>query len=229
MNPKSISSEASKKLIRNQYGVYDPDMQKKYDELNPVWAPVFFMNKETDYFVSQTGIVFNSKTNKYLTQYVGTTGYFVVALLVDNKHYTAKVHRLVAKAFCYNDDPEHNIFVDHVNGNKLDNYYKNLEWVTPKENINRAMKLGLCNDSPIWKHGQDRPNVKYSDATIRKVCELLEQGYGPKEIAAHLNINPNVPSCIKYSGRWRHISKDYNFPRGLPKGKNARHIESSEK
>lgn len=225
MNSKSISSEASKNCQREDY----MKQQKSLDEITPVWAPIVYKGVKTDYYISNTGLVCNGVTGKLRPLRVGTTGYYITNISIKGVSHTIKVHRYVAIAFCYNDDPENKIQVDHIDGNKLNNWWRNLEWVTPKENVNRAMKLGLCNDSPIWKHGQDRPNVKYSDATIRKVCELLEKGYGPKEIGKTLNINPNVPACIKYSGRWRHISKDYNFPKGLPKGKNARHIESSEK
>lgn len=55
------------------------------------------------------------------------------------------VHRLVAMAFCENNNPEDKTTVDHIDGDKLNNDASNLEWVTPKENAQRAVKNGLYN------------------------------------------------------------------------------------
>ena len=46
------------------------------------------------------------------------------------------VHKLVAKAFCEN--VENKPFVDHIDGNKINNNAENLRWVTHKENCDNA-------------------------------------------------------------------------------------------
>ena len=50
------------------------------------------------------------------------------------------VHRIVAKAFVPNDDPLNKTHVDHIDGNKHNNHYTNLQWVTRSENMKRMHK-----------------------------------------------------------------------------------------
>lgn len=71
--------------------------------------------------------------------------YYFVGLLKDGKRKYFAVHRLVAMMFIPN--PNNYEQVDHLDGNKLNNNVKNLEWVTPKENTNRAWKKGLAKNT----------------------------------------------------------------------------------
>ncbi len=52
------------------------------------------------------------------------------------------VHRLVAAAFVPGRTAERR-WVNHIDGDKSYNYFENLEWVTPSENITHAIEYGL--------------------------------------------------------------------------------------
>ena len=73
----------------------------------------------------------------------GEHGY--LALFLHSGHGNQKihrVHRLVAEHFIPN--PDGKAFVNHIDGNRLNNRADNLEWTTPKENTDHAWRTGLC-------------------------------------------------------------------------------------
>lgn len=68
-------------------------------------------------------------------------GYYCVCLCKSGKKKVYRVNRLIAIAFINN--PEKKPQVNHIDGNKLNDYVSNLEWNTAKENNNHALNMGL--------------------------------------------------------------------------------------
>lgn len=89
-----------------------------------------------NYTISKEGIVTNVKKNKTLKHILTYQGYLEVQLWDKGNSKTIMVHRLVAMHYIDNDDPETKIHVHHKDNNRQNCHYSNLEWVTPKENIN---------------------------------------------------------------------------------------------
>jgi hypothetical protein len=88
--------------------------------------------------------------------------YVDIHLWRKSKYKSTHVHRLVALSFIPN--PENKPEVNHMDGNKLNNNVNNLEWVTKKENIEHAIKLGLKPDQKgannyFYKHGKYIKNI----------------------------------------------------------------------
>lgn len=83
-------------------------------------------------------------------------GYRTVYLNKNGNHVSKQVHRLVAETFILNSNNKPQ--VNHIDGNKQNNCVENLEWVTIKENLQHAKKIGLT--SPI-KHN-NRPVIQYT-------------------------------------------------------------------
>ena len=97
-----------------------------------------------DYFVSDLGRVKSEKRipTAYLSPYDNGEGYRKFDTRTDGTRKTHAVHRLVAQLFVPNFEqlPE----VNHLDGDKDNNSWTNLEWVTQQENIDHAWATGLA-------------------------------------------------------------------------------------
>lgn len=108
-----------------------------------IWKNIDGYNGE--YQVSNYG---NIKSYKYSEPRIlrfnyDKQNYKLVHLCKNGKRVCEKVHRLVALAFIPNIDNKP--YVNHIDGNKGNNFYENLEWCTPSENNIHAYKTGLTN------------------------------------------------------------------------------------
>ena len=64
-------------------------------------------------------------------------GYFVFG---PGGRWPMSVHKAVAELFIPNPDPEHKTEIDHIDRNTLNNHYRNLRWVTHRENMQNIDK-----------------------------------------------------------------------------------------
>lgn len=122
--------------------------------------------KKFMYLISNYGNIYSLKSKKILKYKITEKGYARITLQInDIKKYQKdyKIHRLVAYFFCDNKDPDIFLEIDHIDSNRLNNYYKNLEWVTHSENIRRAKEKGNMIDIN-------------TEEFIRSICEMFEQG-----------------------------------------------------
>lgn len=81
------------------------------------------------------------RNEKILAKCVDNQGYIIVALSLNRKIKYYKVHRLVAKYFVPN--IENKATVNHIDCDKTNNVYTNLEWCTTKENVIHAYENNL--------------------------------------------------------------------------------------
>lgn len=169
-------------------------------------------NRYIPYLVSSYGRLFSinykHKENNcvQLKTAIDKDGYERVNIHYNNKSYGFNVHRIVALSFIRNDDPIKKIQVNHKDGNKLFNNVCNLEWVTPKENINHAWKNNLA-----ISYGEENGNNVYKKKDIIKVCSLIEKDYSFKEINKITGVSYAMISLIYHKKFWTCISNDYDF------------------
>lgn len=116
------------------------------------WKNVKVTPYEELYEVSNIGTVRNIKNKRILTGKC-KNGYNNVKLSLTRdkviKENHCAVHRLVAMSFVENDDINTKIFVNHKDGNKLNNKVDNLEWVTSSENTKHAVKTKMLDNTKL--------------------------------------------------------------------------------
>lgn len=146
-----------------------------------------------EYFkVSTFGNILSKRTGKILKQTVSKTGYKTFATKVggrNGKAYCFKVHRLVAEAFIPNSDSKP--MVNHIDGDKKNNYVENLEWVTASENIVHAYSFGLIKRLPQIR------TRKLSTTEAAKLRELYLSGdHSERSLAALFGISKATTRSI---------------------------------
>ena len=123
------------------------------------------------YSIYSDGRVFSHHSNKFLAPFMINSGYQMVHLYYNNEDHRQLVHRLVATYFV----PNPNIFdvVNHIDGNRLNNNYTNLEWTSQKNNLFEAQKMNLMKDrseSPYeicnFKTGESYLFTNYKEALL---------------------------------------------------------------
>ena len=119
-----------------------------------------------------------------------------IILRKDNKAKGFSIHRLVALAFIPN--PESKPEVNHIDGNKDNNYASNFEWCNASENALHALSLGLRKSVKGEKHGR----------SILREDQAKEIKYSPnstKDLAKLFGVSFETVWQIRNGKRWKHI------------------------
>jgi hypothetical protein len=151
------------------------------------------------YEINKCGVVKNRITGKILSQYIGSTGYYMVSLHNKGGHpKPQRVHRLIAKQFIPN--PNNYSYVNHIDGNKLNYDIKNLEWCTHLQNMRHAFETGLANNT-----GVNNGMCKLNDEKAKQIKNLLEKGLSQYKIAEMFNVSRSAILKIKLKKTWNHV------------------------
>jgi len=125
-----------------------------------------------NYSISNRGRLWSKKKNKFLKPSIGR--YKTITLYDKKKTLNTSIHRLVALAFVANIDCKSE--VNHKDGDKLNNEFYNLEWVTTSENNIHAFKLGLRKPSEKQREFARIHAKTLCEKTSKQVNQLSKKG-----------------------------------------------------
>lgn len=175
---------------------YKSDIKQFVPELDEeMVANEIWVIYDNDYDVSCYGRVKHKFKNHYrlLGGSKHKDGYIFVTL--HNKQ--IPLHRLVAELF-HDDTYKEDLVVNHIDGNKQNNFASNLEWVTQKENIKHSIDNHLQPKSVSTYKG------KFSQEERQHIKDLWADGkMSKREIAkkykvSHTCINDIINDKYKY-------------------------------
>lgn len=151
------------------------------------------------YEVSDHGHVRRIKTGRILKPYLNKkiNGYVYVKLQVGLKQVGFHVGVLVGRYFVSN--PENKPTVNHEDGNKKNNHYKNIKWATYKENSLHAVSLGLT------QIGTQRPDAKLTGSDVIKVREMYSNGCPIFQIACDFKVSDTLVGKVVHNKSYKNV------------------------
>ena len=85
-----------------------------------------------DYKISSYGRVYSLKSNRELKTRLNNVGYYIIFLCINGKNKVFTINRLVAMTFFDEDITKKQI--DHIDGDKKNNFFENLRVCSPQQN-----------------------------------------------------------------------------------------------
>lgn len=148
----------------------------------------FLPNVKDYYAVSDRGEVFSDNLNgQPLKKRITNGGYYRVALYcLDGSCKEYSIHRLVMMAFDPNEN-SNSLQVNHLDCVRTNNTLENLEWCTPSENQQYAVRLGRTRTANQW--GENNASCKLTDAQVKEIFELRKMGWTHQKIADKYNVS----------------------------------------
>lgn len=145
-------------------------------------------NFEGRFWISDHGRIMSHDHRKdtisFLNPAVDGPGYYNTQLRMKPINKRVRVHVLVGEHFCemvpvYG----HRMVWNHKDGNKLNNHYTNIEYVTMLHNSQHAVRTGLFDRKGVKHH-----NVKITEEMVLQMRQMRKEGMIYKDIAIKFGI-----------------------------------------
>ena len=156
------------------------------------------------YYVTRFGEVYNTE---YMTKVKGSIDRDGYRYLKLGSAHHVKAHRLVAHHFVRVSEDllaqglvEESLEVNHIDGNKLNNRWDNLEWTTNAGNMAHASINGLM-------------HTTIDDHLLERVWQYLQAGYSTTNISRETGIPASTVNAIRKGTVPRYRTDKYTWPK----------------
>lgn len=174
--------------------------------MNKIQISKFIPEVKDCYYIDINGNLYSENGKKQLKNCL-KNGYVKNCLTLKNgkqKFYFR--HRLVMLCF----EPISNadkLQVNHIDGNKENNKYSNLEWCTNQQNRIHAVKLGLA----ARLVGETNPANKLREEQVLEIINDLLNSVPYSIICKKYNCSKSTISAIKNKRNWTYLTEDIEF------------------
>jgi hypothetical protein len=176
---------------------------KEYDALIGIEIITISKNKETicfrdknnlyRYNCKRNEIIKNGKVSKITKGATDSHGGYYLSATING--YGVRLHRLTCYIFYGK-----NLFgkeVDHIDGDRMNNDFKNLRLCTRSENARYASKRGA------WLKNRYYGKLKKND--VEDIRWFISEGFRNKEIAELYQIDPSNISKIRHNKGFKYV------------------------
>lgn len=161
----------------NAYNLYTPLDIRKLSETEWLINDVYFKQIPgfSKYLISQHGTVYTKTKHMLVNRAINYADYPTVALVGDDgKRSPRKVHRLVYATYCGELDPT--LEIDHIDFNRHNAYYTNLQQISKRENQDRIQMR------------QDHSAILFEG--FGDFCDVIDESFTTDEILSNISIYP---------------------------------------
>ena len=142
------------------------------------------------YTVTEDGRVFSG--DKERRQHINHAGYATVQLKAGGKYKKFRVHRLVAMKYLVH---KPDMAINHIDGDKLNNHYTNLEYTTVGENLRH-----------YWQSGKWHQRIKLDHSRAEKIREQLAHGEKATNLAKEYGVTAGYIRQVAKGQYWGRLT-----------------------
>lgn len=150
-----------------------------------------------NYYITNSGKVISKRGMREISSFVDNTGYLQIVLYRDGKRHYKRIHNLVYTAYV---SEQNGLFINHKDGNKLNNHIDNLELATNQENVSHSYDKGLYRTRKRIKI-----RVTSKDGSYSKVFNSI------RELSEELGLNRKTVSEITKGNKRNNYPYDFEI------------------